>query len=61
MRQRTDRILIADPTPKMGTIIEPVRPLSVSGEIWVGDRAQDVPVASPRQRVIVRRNRRYFG
>lgn len=62
MHQRTDRILLnTDPTPAMGMTVQPVRPLSVSGEIWVGDRARDVPAPRASSSVVVRGRRRYFG
>lgn len=62
MRDRTDRIFLPhDHTPVAGLPIEPVRYLSASGEIWVGDRGHDVPVPAPRKRVVVRGHRRYFG
>jgi hypothetical protein len=61
MRQRTDRIRLEDTMPIATLPVEPVRMLSASGEIWVGDRNKDVAVPKPRSLVIVRGARRYFG
>jgi hypothetical protein len=62
MRARTDRIFIVDDhTPALGHAVDQARPLPTSGEIHAPDRACDVPVRAPIQRVIVRHARRWFG
>lgn len=63
MHQRTDRILLSnDSTPAMGVaIVQPARPISAAGEIWVGELARDVPAPRAARSVVVRGRRRYFG